>query len=716
MSNRFLSSSTPIWITGFSRSGKTTRLVTEFQNWVEKQLFTRKRSSPQQGTSPLADGVLIFAANEDNRRNLADRFATGVQGKYPVLAKTPLGFFGEEISLFWPILFERLDLRAQFPLRLRPETEQELATQLWQKALQKPEWEVMGLNEYRLVRRILDIFQLAGASGTPLEDIPTLLEQGFLGQEWSKNEQLWQNIGKLLLEWRQWCLERGFLTYGLIYDLYWRELLNDTSYQKQLIRRYRAIFADDVDDYPAIARDVFEFLLDSGATGAFTYNPHGGVKLGLNADPNYLEGLATRCEIETLTPKAENNLGVTWGDIFVQTVTDTFYIPTLPSQILSLQETSRASLLRKTAEVIIDAVKLQKIQPKDIAVIAPGLDEIARYSLIQILTHEGISVQPLHEQRPLISSPLVRALLTLLTLLYADLGGLLDKNAVAEMLVVLSSDFVRGQTQFNIDPVRAGLLSDYCFYPDLQQPHLLPIESFPRWDRLGHRATNAYQEILDWMKQHRQASPSSEQFLKVIEILNSAIEKFFGNGSNLTFDQLSPLRELLETAQHYWQVKKRLQKNEPNPHILSETVDNFILLLRRGTITANAYPMNALNISPPNAVTLATIYQYRSERSSHRWQFWLDASSHLWGQGGAATLFAAPLFLREWAGCTWTPKDQVTLDEGRLQHILRDLLGRATEQVYLCHSDLAVNGTEQNGPLLPLVHAARTVEPTAVSL
>ncbi|MEL6382905.1 MAG: hypothetical protein AAFQ89_10605, partial [Cyanobacteria bacterium J06626_18] len=44
--------------------------------------------------------------------------------------------------------------------------------------------------------------------------------------------------------------------------------------------------------------------------------------------------------------------------------------------------------------------------------------------------------------------------------------------------------------------------------------------------------------------------------------------------------------------------------------------------------------------------------------------------------------------------------------EARLERILPDLLGRATERVILCHSDLAVNGQEQTGPLLTLVNIA----------
>jgi hypothetical protein len=116
-------------------------------------------------------------------------------------------------------------------------------------------------------------------------------------------------------------------------------------------------------------------------------------------------------------------------------------------------------------------------------------------------------------------------------------------------------------------------------------------------------------------------------------------------------------------------------------------------------------------------VTLATIFQYRASRRFHRWQFWLDAGSPLWSKGGAATLFGANLFLDEWRvhQRPWTEEDKLHADDERLQRILRDLLGRAGDRVYLCHSDLAVNGTEQAGPLLTLVHASVPLTAEAIA-
>jgi hypothetical protein len=678
-----------LWIVGTSRTGKTSRLVEEFYRWVRgQQVKPKSKILP----ANLTSAILVFAANNQNRRGLSDRLVLAVDGTYPVVCKTPVGFIADEVMLFFPLIFEELKLKAQFAMRLRPETEQELATQLWRN---QADWlELCEMEqEYRLVRQTLDLMQLAGASGVPTEDIPLILQDGMSGMDLAQDHHLAQRMGELLLLWRSYCLDRGLLTYGLIYELYWRYLLPNPQYQQHLKTRYQAIFADDVDDYPAIARDLLTVILKQGASAVFTYNPQGKSRLGLNADPDYLAGLAVTCEQEQLPP-AGYNLGTEFADTAVELVTATAYLVSAPDQIQSLQTISRAELLRQTGEIIIQAVQQQGIKPSEIAIIAPGLDEIARYSLIEILAAKNIAVRPLNEQRPIISSPLIRSLLTLLGLVYSDLGRLVERDAIAEMLTVFS--------QSQIDPVRAGLIADYCYYVDPEHPYLSAVETFPRWDRLGHQATKAYQKIVHWIEGSK-IRQQQQSFLTPTILLSEAIEQFL-NSSKLTSDRLALLRELMETAQHFWEVDRRLRQNEPSFQSQTATVAQFIQLLRRGTITANPRPLRQF-FPPPEAITLATVFQYRQERSSHRWQFWLDAGSPLWSQGGAATLFAAPLFLKQWTGKTWMPEDEYAQDQERLERILRDVMARATEKIFLCHSDLGVNGTEQTGSLLPLVHA-----------
>lgn len=741
-----------VWVTGPTRSGKTTYLVSQFRSWVEAQLSTSTLlardlsllGSIDQTLStykppvlkPDLPGVLVLTAVSDNRIELVDRLTAATQGKYPFRATTPLGFFEDEVMLFWPLLIQQLDLKAQFPLRLAPETEQELATQQWRPELDRALIQSSAVTEFRLVRRMLDVMQLAALAGIPLEDIATILQQGLPDQERELPIPM-EVVGNLLQQWRSWCLQRGFLTYGLIAGLYWEYLLPNPTYRRHLAQRYRLLLADDVDEYPAIARHLFEVLLDAGTTATFTYNPEGAVRLGLGADPAYLGELADRCQVETFTRRPIPCLGNELDTSIVQLVTDPLVFFSLPESIQSIQTTSRAQLLRRTADLIVEAVQTQQIAPREIAVIAPGMDAIARYSLTEILTKHQIPVESLNDQRPLVSSPIIRALLTLLTLVYPNLGRLVDRDAVAEMLVVLSQTPAQGREEggrkderggretrrhgdtetqkghsvssltphpsFTIDPARAGLLADHCFAPHPDRPRLLPPTTFPRWDRLGYQTATAYQAIVEWIEV-QQAQLEQRLIPNAIALLDRAIQHFLLSGSYLPFNQLAALRQLIETAQHYWEVHGRLRRGDRFEAPGYVTVGRFIQLLRSGTVTANPFPVRPIGPAS-NAVTLANVFQYRSSRRSHRWQFWLDAGSPRW-LSGVDALFGAPLFLQEWSGQPWTAADTMDSNERRLRRILLDLLGRTGERVYLCHSDLATSGQDQTGVLLSLVNAA----------
>ncbi|MBE9040363.1 recombinase family protein, partial [Oscillatoriales cyanobacterium LEGE 11467] len=424
-----------VWITGATRSGKTTRLMELLEMWVAQTLVpdgTRRRVVPKPlQTQQSYPTILVLAANGDNRIALSDRIDATLQGQVPIHSTTPLGFFLDETILFWPLLVQELNLQTQFPMRLRPETEQELATQLWQSRLDGGTLRQEGLNEYRSVRRTLDLLQLAGASGTPVEEIPTILETGMEAQ----TPELWHAIGEALVEWHDWCLERGFLTYGIAFELYWRHLLPHPTYIEYLQTRYGGVLADDVDEYPGIAGHLFEVFLDASKPCAFTYNPDGAVRLGLNANPKALAKLSRRCRVEVLN--GQRGLAENLGESVACLTLEPTFFAQLPAQITSIQTGSRSQLLRQTAEAIAEAVR-SGTAPQDIAVIAPGMDAIARYTLSEILRGSNIATQSLNLQRPLIASPDVRALLTLLALVYPNLGRLVDRDGVSEMLVMLS--------------------------------------------------------------------------------------------------------------------------------------------------------------------------------------------------------------------------------------------------------------------------------------
>jgi hypothetical protein len=642
----------------------------------------------------------VLSAISDNRTPLVDQLTAATQARIPFRATTPLGLFEDEVTLFWPLLIQQLTLQAQFPLRLRPETEQEWATRLWQPDLEAvvDRADLADTRLVRLVRRLLDLMQLAALAGLPLSALVERLEQGW-GQPTAELPLSSERIVSLLQRWRGWCLERGLLTYSLIAELYGQWLLPHPTYQSGLAQRYGVVLADDLDEYPAIIRPFLESLLDRGATAVFSFNPDGAVRQGMGADPAYLQSLGDRCDQQIILDPPCQSLYPEVGLPILELLENPIYFASLPQSICALQTTTRAQLIRQTAETIIQAVQTGQVEPRDIAIIGPGLDPIARYALSTILSGRGIPVTLLNDQRPLVSHAKIRGLLALLSCVYPGLGHHLQREQVAEMLVVLT----QGQSSLGIDPVRAGLLADHCFAPHPDAPQLLPLTAFARWDRLGFPVAEAYRDVVQWLTQQRQQW-QERLIANPVVFLDRAIQKFFLGGATLPSEQLATLRALIETAQHYWEVEARLQKLEPGEGTSSLTVQHFIELLRSGAVTANPFPVSSLGMTS-NAVTLATVFQYRSTRPVHRWQFWFDAGTPRW-LSGVDALFGAPLFLQDWDGQAWTLEQTQQWNEQRLRRILMDLLARTTQRVFLCYCDLGTNGQEQLGALLSVVNAA----------
>jgi hypothetical protein len=671
-----------LWIEGGSKSGKTERIVQRFCDWTETDFAYQ--SNPQAASQK----VLVLTVDSQQRRELGDRLMIATHGSYPVTAVTPLSFFRDEVRLFWTLLVKTLDLKAQFPLLLRVENEQELANKIWKDRIETGTLQMEGIGRDRLVRRLLDLFLLAANGGRKISEIPAILNAGIEtnipeNPEGGENNILeqWQEIGEALQEWRKYCWERGLLTYGIITDLFAHYLLPNPQYQRKLKERFRYIIVDRADEMPAIACDLCKFLLKNNAIGMFTFNPDGSARLGLGGDPEYWRSLKSECESISL-PHASHTLGTEIAESVLQVVSEPILQFIEPyASIKSIESVSRAKLFRNVAENIAEAIASEEIKANEIAIIAPGLDNIANYAIAEILRKKNINITPLNDQRPLSYSAQVRSLLTLITLVYPNLGQLVSRDHIAEMLVVLTDA---------IDPVRAGMLADYCFARHPESPKLLEAQTYNQWNRLGYEATQAYEKVRQWIEQQ---SPKDTPLL----FIDRAIQAFF-KPRKLNYEHTSTLQSLIETAQYYWQLGYRLDQEDP------VILQNFIQLIRLGTVTADPYAPNL----PEDSVVLATIIQYRMARRSHRWQFWLDASSDLWLQGGAASLFGAPLFLKGWNGTLWTIENQRDADMQRLQRLLRDLLDRTGDRLYLCHSELSTNGQIQNGVLIPLIEISTT--------
>ncbi|NJN60553.1 MAG: recombinase family protein [Coleofasciculaceae cyanobacterium RL_1_1] len=714
------------WIEGATQSGKTQRLIETIADQVDRWLGQGLPHLPGRVPAPLcvpqsAPPLLILAANGDNRSVLSDRLGQVLVGRHPVEMTTPLGFFEREVLLFWPQIAAERGLMTAFPLRLQSETELELARNLWAESLQDDGvLQQPGVSADRQVRRILDLLQLATAAGIDLEEMADRLDRGL--PDYLACPAL--AIQTAAIEWFNWTLERGFLTYGTILGLYRQHLLTSEAYCQKLITRFSGIYADDVDEYPGMSRGMFEVFAQADRLGTLTFNADTfevdgdrevqsmSIRRGINADPDALWTLRSQAAPEMIEDLAHAaGLSARLRDPIFSAVYQPFEFTPLPPEIVHLKTVSRSQLYVKTSEAVIDLVRSGEVAADEIVIIAPGLDAVSRYAIATILTGRGIPVRTLNVQRPLSGSPRVRALLTLLVLVYG-LGDRLDRDGVAEMLTMLSprrrsqdsgvmdlppiaTDIPGVTFDPDIDPVRAGMIADICYVPDRTVPDLVPLDIFRRRDRLGYRASTAYGYVLDWLRQVRQELAAGQ--LNALAILERIVRDWFWR-PQMAYDELVELRATIESSQHYWDVQRQMVRSMSEPMsgaIVQPSdgaelgderliVDRFVALIRSGAIAADPFPVGAGvgdRDSMPS-VLLSNIFQYRSTRQTHRWQFWLDAGSSLWTQGGTAELFGAPLFVQAWAGERLTEEFELQRNEWRLRYVLGDLVARACEKLW----------------------------------
>ncbi|MEL7085618.1 MAG: recombinase family protein [Cyanobacteria bacterium J06597_1] len=671
-----------IWWTGVAGSGKSDRLVQTYARWVEEGIDSRT--------------IFVFSASSELRTQLAAQLQMATHNRAIVQAFTPIGFFQREVLLYWPLLQDRLGLLARFPLTIAPENEQELADKLFAKELEAGQMVVEGFNRERIVRHIIDNLQLAASAGLSVPAIGERLLQA-RGDEGSIRADVLTKVGELAERFRSALLNQGLLTYSLMTELYGQHLLPNRLYRQQLLQRCRWAIADDVDEYPALMGALFELLLQEGVSCQFSFNVEGAVRLGYGADPVALESLSRFCTVKSLesTQGLESECAAMLAVLADPAAAwDVVAAPLANLQLL--QTATRRELLRTVADVAIAAVANGDVRAEDMAIVGPGLDPVGVYTLRTLLEAADLPVRLLDNSRPLQASPLMRALLTLVALVYPDCGQLLSPEHIAEMLVVVSDR--------QIDPVRAGLLSDSCFLPQADRPQLLNVGADPRRDRLGAKASAAYQPIARWVQHQQHAA-----LQPLPQFLQAALRQFWLE-QNLDRSQVSTYRAATEAAQRYEAVAQRLGQSP-------ETIGrSFYELLASGAVTAKP-DVNDLDAQSQSGIVLGTIYQYRMARLSHRWQFWLDAGSSLWNSAyssfGSFQLKNPYLFLESWNGEIWSPeRTQEVLDEG-LERVLADLTHRCRDRIILCHSDLSIAGSELTGPLLPIVDRASLWSPAS---
>ena len=312
----------------------------------------------------------------------------------------------------------------------------------------------------------------------------------------------------------------------------------------------------------------------------------------------------------------------------------------------------------KRASMIDDAIKqisnlfAKNIQPQEISIITPVIDDMLKFSLKENL---HCNLMYLSGSEKLVQNRFVKAVLTILKM------NCNMQLSEFDLRVVLS-EFL-------------GIPIKYC--KDI-------LENFETTGEL--------------IKQEFAISDYTEKYTKFIEVLS----KLSTNQEKLSEKVCDIFNELAEI----YSVKpvelnkfnffvKQLQDFE---NVFGEDFKNrqeeIITQIENSIIAENPY--STLEITS-NDLVISTPQKIIDNQIKTKYQLWLDISSDDWVKSDTGPLYNAWVFQRGWAKDEFTIDDNIELSKEKTARILRKLTLCATEHIYTYSSLFDGNGIENFG-------------------
>ena len=312
----------------------------------------------------------------------------------------------------------------------------------------------------------------------------------------------------------------------------------------------------------------------------------------------------------------------------------------------------------KRASMIDDAIKqisnlfAKNIQPYEISIITPVIDDMLKFSLKENL---HCNLMYLSGSEKLVQNRFVKAVLTILKM------NCNMQLSEFDLRVVLS-EFL-------------GIPIKYC--KDI-------LENFETTEEL--------------IKQEFAISDYTEKYTKFLEVLS----KLSTNQEKLSekvcdiFNELAEIYSVnpVELNKFNFFVKQLQDFENVFGEDFKNRQEEIITQIENSIIAENPY--STLEITS-NDLVISTPQKIIDNQIKTKYQLWLDISSDDWVKSDTGPLYNAWVFQRGWAKDEFTIDDNIELSKEKTARILRKLTLCATEHIYTYSSLFDGNGIENFG-------------------
>ena len=325
------------------------------------------------------------------------------------------------------------------------------------------------------------------------------------------------------------------------------------------------------------------------------------------------------------------------------------------------------------------------VDPGDIAIISPFLNDSLHYSLSNRLEKAGIAFHAHKPSRTLKDHPMTKVLMTLTTLAHPAWGvSRPTLEAVTHML-----DLVIG----SLDLVRSTLLAASAYEESSEGIGLRPYEDVPPElrDRITFSAGELYDQLRTWL----------EDYVAGDELpIDHFLSRIFGEvlsqkGYGLFQDDEAGVQVamVVESARKFRQAVDAIQQGE------GQAVGKAYVEMVYEGVVSGFYNIEWTHTD--QSILLTPVHTFLLRNKIYPYQVWLDISSPSWHKRIPQPLTNPYILSKDWEiGRQWSASVERYFEVERLEKIVLGLVRRCSARIYAYFSELSVSGQEQTGNLL----------------
>jgi hypothetical protein len=667
-------------LVGPAGAGKTTALIQRVAYLLD------------QGVPGYSILVLVPDRQVQNRfRELLDQAIEGPHSRVEVF--TYFSLARRMVNLFWPLVAR--DAGFEHPERAPRFINFELAQYLMQAVteplLDAGYFEGLAIRPAHLITQLLDNLNRAAINGYPYTEIAERLKGGWPGDV--DHLLYFDQAQACAAAFRQVCLNRGVLDAPLTAEVFHQRLIRQPQFWRYFTERYRHLIVDNIEEMVPTAHELVRKLIPVTDSALVAFDEGGGYRYLLGADVEGARELVheqdRRMSVDSSFTSSPPMLA------FGRTVAGFLDLtsgrpPVRDAELPPLQIIGRPYRSQMMEEVAREIARLvqQGVAPDEIAVIAPYVDGVLRFTLREALAAEDIPMRVVRRYQLLRDEPIVRAMLTLAAVAHPEWEVRPAPFDVTEALHLLIDD---------LDFVRARLLVQQLYDADAGELRPLTEVDLDTVERIEAPPLGRYADIQLWLAdyRHREAHEPLDHFLRrLFEMLMRGPVR----PTQLPPGATEVAAKLVASARHFRQQAPALGVEEPLGR-------HYWEMVQQGVVSAQYLIEEQPVGGEPRAMLLAPIHSYLLSGHHARYQFWVDAGSIDWWRPPHQVLSNPFVLANRWpAGATWSEAEDYAMRNDILARIVRGLCERCRDGVFICASDMESSGSPQeSSPLLRVI-------------